>query len=376
MQDQPYQICTRCVMDSSDPEISFDEQGVCSHCQTFDAVTSKQWHPNKAGRRRLDELAATIRQEGEGKEYDSIIGLSGGVDSSYLAYVAVRELGLRPLAVHVDAGWNSDQAVRNIESIVEKLGLDLFTNVIDWEDMQDLQVAYLRSGVENQDTPQDHAFFASLYRFAVKNGIKWVLSGHNIATESVLPRAWGYNSRDTVQLKAIHRRFGKRKLRGYPLASMFENYIYWPKIRGMKVLNPLDLIPYDREGAKALLAAELGWRDYGGKHYESRFTKFFQAYWLPKKFGFDKRRAHLASMILSGQISRDQALEELAKPSYPPAELAEDLEFVRKKLGLSATEFEEILAAPPRSYRDYPSLAWLRDLRNKIRRWRGGSVPG
>lgn len=371
MSARPYQICTRCVMDTSDPLITFDEAGVCNHCHQFDATLAAQWHRDAAGWQEMEQLAATIKAEGAGKEYDCVIGLSGGVDSSYLAYLVVRKLGLRPLAVHVDAGWNSDDAVRNIESIVEKLGIDLFTNVIDWEEMQDLQVAYLKSGVENQDTPQDHAFFASLYNFAVKNGIHWVLSGYNIASESVLPRAWGYNPRDSRQLRAIHRLFGKRKLRTYPIATLFDHYVYWPRIRRMRVVYPLNYLNYDKEAAKLFLEKELGWRNYGGKHHESRFTKFFQAYWLPAKFGYDKRRAHLSSLILANQTTRDKALEELAVAPYPADELAQDIDFIRKKLGLSDAEFSAILDAPPRTYRDYPSWAWLRDILHALRRWRG-----
>jgi len=355
-------------MDTSDPDISFDENGVCNHCRSFDRDVAPNWLHGEAAAARLDEMAAEIRRAGDGKEYDCILGLSGGVDSSYLAWVAVKRMGLRPLAVHVDAGWNSDQAVRNIESIVKGLNLDLFTNVIDWEEMQDLQRAYLLSGVENQDTPQDHVFFASLYRFAVKHGIKWVLSGYNYSSESVLPRAWGYNPRDSRQLKAIHARFGRRKLKSYPIATLLHHYIYWPKIRGLKVVHPLNLIDYDKEQAKAFLASELGWRDYGGKHHESRFTKFFQGYWLPRKFGFDKRRAHLSSLILAGQISRSDALKELEKSAYNPGELSGDQDFLRKKLGFSEEEFSAILVAPPKTYRDYPSWAGLRDLLHKIRR--------
>ena len=363
-----YQICTRCVMDTSDPEITFDEAGVCSHCQTFDRAVAPSWLHGAEAEAGLQAMAAEIRAAGAGKEYDSILGLSGGVDSSYLAWVAVKRMGLKPLAVHVDAGWNSDQAVRNIEAIVKHLDLDLFTNVIDWEEVRDLQRAYLLSGVENQDTPQDHVFFASLYRFAVKHGIKSVLSGYNYASESILPRSWGYNPRDSRQLKAIHARFGQRPLKTYPIATLFHHYVYWPKIRGLKVVHPLNLVDYDKEKAKDFLAAEMGWRDYGGKHHESRFTKFFQGYWLPRKFGFDKRRAHLSSLILAGQTTREAALEELEKPAHAPAEIGEDLEFVRKKLGFSAEEFAALLEAPPRTYRDYPSWAGLRDLWHKIRR--------
>lgn len=372
MTDQPYQMCVRCIMDTSDPEITFDEEGVCSHCHTFDDSLGKTWLPNGEGRKILDGMIAEIKKAGQGKEYDCALGLSGGVDSSYLAYLAVKDFGLRPLAVHVDGGWNSPEAVRNIENIVKALDIDLFTYVIDWEEMRDLQAAFLKAGVANQDTPQDHAFFAKLFEFAVKNDIKYVLSGHNIATESVLPTAWGYNPRDDRQIKGIHKRFGSGKLKTFPIASIFKYFIYFPHIKGMKVLNPLNYVPYDKAKAMDVLKGELGWRYYGGKHFESRFTKFFQAYWLPEKFGFDKRRAHLSSLILSGQISREEALTEIEKPAYPPEQFEEDKEFIRKKLGFGAEEFEALMTAPTHSHLEYPSYVWLVNLRRKIRRWRNG----
>lgn len=359
-----YKVCTRCVMDTSDPEIQFDAHGVCSHCHEFDQMVGTEWFPGESGKEHLNRLVNEIKAWGKGRDYDCTIGLSGGADSSYLAYMAVKKWGLRPLAVHVDTGWNSPFAVRNIENLVKKLNIDLYTFVIDWEEMRDLQVAFLKSGVANQDTPQDHAIFAKLFSFTAENRIRYVLSGHNIATESVLPESWEYTARDDKHIRAIHKRFGTRPLRTLPIMSVFRNFLYarlapFRFLPGMKIVNPLNFTEYDKNKAKRELAEAIGWQEYGAKHFESRFTKFFQAYWLPERFGYDKRRAHLSSLILSGQMSRDQALADLAKPMYPPEELSEDMEFVRKKLELSETEFNAILAAPKRHHSEYPSYARL-----------------
>ena len=365
---RPYQICTRCVMDTSDPEITFDDRGQCNYCQRFDRELRQEWFPDEEGAKRLGALVADIKKECANQEYDCIVGLSGGSDSSYAALVARRQLGLRVLAVHVDAGWNSELAVANIENIVKRLDIDLHTHVVDWDEMRDLQLAFMRSGVANQDVPQDHAFFAALYAFAAKSGIRWVLSGGNIATESVLPPAWGYNAMDLRHLRSIHRAFGKRKLRTYPTCSFFQYYVGYPYIHRMRVLRPLNFMPYVREDAQAMLERDLGYRYYGTKHGESRFTKFFQNYWLVERFGFDKRRAHVASLVLSGQMSREDALASLTVPAYRNAsELAEDKAFVAKKLGISAQEFEDILAAPLKTYRDYDSNEALFELKNRVR---------
>jgi len=352
-------------MDTTDPAIVFDSEGVCSHCTRFETLCRPNWFPNDEGRRRLEAAVTTIKAEGRGRDYDCIIGLSGGVDSSWLA-VQVKELGLRPLVVHVDAGWNSELAVQNIQHLVEKLGFDLHTIVIDWEEMRDLQVAFLRSGVANQDVPQDHAYFAGLYAFAKKEKIRWVLSGGNYATEGILPQSWGYNAMDVRHLRSIHRRFGQRPLRTFPTVSFFDLYIGHPILRGMKVLRPLDLMPYDKTSAMAALTARYGWRYYGGKHYESVWTKFFQGHWLPVRFGYDKRKAHLASLVVTGQMTRDAALTELALPAYPTEDLRRDLAYVAKKLGLTVAELEALRDAPLRTHHDYPSneklLTRLRDL--------------
>lgn len=349
-----YQICSACVMDTTDPQITFDDDGRCNHCRSFEKDFRPHWKPNDIGWRELQDKIAEIKAYGSGKPYDCIIGLSGGVDSSYLA-VKVVEWGLKPLAVHVDAGWNSELAVKNIEQIVSKLNIDLVTHVVDWEDMKDLHLAFLRSHVANQDIPQDHAYFAALYSYATRSGIKYVISGTNYATESILPQAWGYDAMDARHVKAIHKRFGSHAIKKFPIISFWQYYIYFPRILQMQVVAPLNFIPYVKEEAIDLLEREYGWRYYGGKHYESRWTRFYQAHYLPMKFGYDKRKAHLASLVVSGQMTRDAALAELDKPLYTNNELAEDMAFVAKKLGLTVDELQAFIDAPPHPHNEYPT---------------------
>jgi len=315
----------------------------------------------------LESIVAQIKTQGRNSDYDCIMGLSGGVDSSYVAYTAKR-LGLRPLAVHFDSGWNSELAVSNIESIVKTLGIDLHTHVVDWEEMRDLQLAFFKASVANCDIPTDHAFPAILYREAAKHGIKYILSGSNYATEFILPSAWGYQSSDLRHLRDIHKRFGQRKLSDYPTIGFFAQYLWYPYIKGIKTIKPLNYLPYNKFSAKALISRELGWRDYGGKHYESVFTRFFQGYYLPVKFGFDKRRAHLSSLINAGQLLRTQALDELAEPTYDPELQENDKQFVAKKLGVSVSELEDIFLLPNKDYSDYASYSKLFDIGLKIKR--------
>nr|WP_298996105.1 N-acetyl sugar amidotransferase [uncultured Allomuricauda sp.] len=361
-----YQICKRCIMDTSDPEIVFDEHGICNHCTDALMRAKTIWLPNKEGEKRLNTISEEIKNSQKGKEYDCIIGLSGGVDSSYLAYKVV-ELGLRPLVVHIDCGWNSEMAVKNVENIVKKLNLDLYTHVVDWQEMKDLQLAYFKANVANQDVPQDHAIFAALYSYAVKNNIKYVFSGGNFATESILPKSWGYNALDSKNLKSIHKRFGTRKLKKYPKVSFFRRYIYFPLIRKMVIVKPLNFMSYRKEEAMDIMKEKLDWQYYGGKHHESRFTKFFQAYYLPHKFGYDKRRAHLSSLIVSGQLTREEALKEIAEDIYPNDAHIEDMEYVAKKLGISLEEFRDIIAMPNKTHKDYPNVEGLFRLGFKIR---------
>lgn len=350
-----YQICARCVMDTSDSKITFNNQGVCNHCQEFDEVTSKQWFPNKEGEEMLNTFFTKLKKENQNKKYDCILGLSGGVDSSYLA-LKLFEAGLRPLVVHVDGGWNSELAVKNIESIVKYCGWHLHTIVIDWEEMKDLQLAYLKSAIANQDVPQDHAFFASLYHFAIKNKINTIISGGNIATESIFPKSWHWSAMDSINLKAIHKKFGKDKLKKYKTIGFYQLYLYYPFFKRMKTFRPLNFMPYVKSEALNELKEKIGYKEYARKHGESVFTKFFQNYWLPERYGFDKRRPHLSSLIVAGQISREEALELLEEPLYDDKELKEDIEYVAKKLGVSTEEFNSILQNSKNEYSNFPNM--------------------
>jgi N-acetyl sugar amidotransferase len=343
-------------MDTTDPDIRFDEHGVSNYISLFEQVYEPTLRRAQAGERlsELEALVDRIKADGRGKPYDVIIGVSGGVDSTYLALQAVK-LGLRPLAVHFDSGWNSELAVDNIHNLVTTLGLDLYTQVVDWREMRDLQLAYLRSGIANADTPTDHAFGYVAYHQAQKYGIKHILSGANYVSESILPASWEYTPDDVRLLKSIHRKFGTRRLKTFPLMNTFTRNIWYPLARGINTHPLLNYIPYHYAEAKAEIAKEVGWRDYGGKHYESVFTRWFQGYYLPERFGYDKRIAHYSSLILAGELSRDEALELLTTDNYSESLRTQDHEFIAKKLGISTAELDDIIAQPPKHYSDYPN---------------------
>ena len=293
-------------MDTSDSGLRFDDKGRCQYCWNFDHNIVPNWLTDERGQRRLERMADRLRAEGKGKSFDCIIGLSGGLDSSYVTYISKEVLGLRPLLFHVDAGWNTDQAVGNIEKLVDGLGLDLYTEVINWEEMKDLQVAFLRSQIAHQDIPQAAAFFSVLYRFAREHGIKYVITGGNFSTECCRePEEWGaYPGIDKTLIVDIHRRFGSRPLESFPIVDVFVYKLYYRYFRGLTILKPLDLLPYSKSDAETLLESRFGWTRFQHKHHESRFTRFFEDYWLPRKFGFDRRRAHFSSLIMTGQMAR------------------------------------------------------------------------
>lgn len=362
-----YQRCVQTIMDTTDPDIWFDENGVSSHVLAFNETKKALVDAAQAGAREteLQALVEQIKASGVGKPYDCIVGVSGGVDSSYVILRAV-QLGLRPLAVHFDSGWNSELAVDNIHNIVTRLNVDLYTHVIDWREMRDLQLAFLKASVANCDTPTDHAFGWVAYQQAAKYGVKYILSGANLASESILPQSWGYNAADAKHVKAIHKRFGTAKLKTYPLMGLFKRHLWYPRVRGIKTVRPLDLMPYRYSEAKAQIASELGWRDYGGKHYESVFTRYFQGYYLPTKFGYDKRLAHYSSLILSGQMTRDEALRLMSTENYPDDLRKQDHEFIAKKLGLHPRELDAIYELPLRDYSDYPNAKRWWDLAAQI----------
>ncbi len=355
-------------MDTSDPIITFDKNGNCNHCNTALELAGQIWFPDEKGEEILKRIVEKIKIEEKNNEFDCIVGLSGGIDSSYLAYLT-RKLGLRALVVHVDCGWNSELAVKNIENIVKILNIELHTFVVNWEEIKSLQRSFFRASLPDQDIPQDHAIFSALYKFAVDNNIKYALNGYNFATESILPDAWGHQAMDFRHIKSVHKHFGNTKLKEYPHLTFFKRYIYFKFIKRMKVINPLNYIDYRKEEAIKVLNSELGWKYYGEKHFESRFTKFFQSYYLPVKFGFDKRRAHYSSLIISGQLTRDRALEKMKENSYSESELFGDLEYIAKKLDWSAEEFREIINLPPAAHEDFASDKYIFDLGLKIKRF-------
>lgn len=355
-------------MDTSDSNIVFDSRGWCDYCNNYQNNILPHWHTDELGRRELTSIVERIVHDGKGKDHDCLIGISGGVDSSYVAYLA-KQNGLRPLLFHVDTGWNSQKSVNNIEKMVDGLGFDLHTEVVNWQEMQDLQLAFFKAQVPHIDTPQDHAIFASLYNFAAQNGFKYILTGANYSTECVRePLEWHYHASDLRQLKDIHHRFGKRPLKTFPLCDIFTFKLYYRFLKGIEVLKPVNCVPFIKEEVMQELVDKFGWQKYAHKHYESRFTRFYEGYWLPTKFGFDKRRAHFSSLILTGQLSREEALARLAKKAYDEETLAQDFEYIASKLGLTVAELKAIMAGENKNYRDYKSSMPLIELGTKVLR--------
>jgi len=357
-------------MDTSDSSITFDDQGVCVYCNNFRTAILPSWHTDELGQRELMTTVEKIKAEAKGKDFDCIIGLSGGLDSSYLAYVAKEKLGLRPLLFHVDAGWNTDQAVGNIEKLVDGLGLDLYTEVVNWEEMKDLQVAFLKSQIPDQDLPQDASFFSSLYKFARQHKIKYVLTGSNYSTECCRePEAWGgYLGIDKTLFRDIHRRFGTRPLKTFPLLDILVYKGIYQDLLGMQVFKPLNMVPFVKKDAEDELERRFGWKRFKHKHHESRFTRFYEDYWLPRKFGFQKRRAHFSSLIMTGQMTREEALERISRPEMDEHFLEQEFEYVAHKLGLTVAELRAIFEGENKTYRDYKNKRWLIGAGTEIRR--------
>jgi N-acetyl sugar amidotransferase len=351
-----YKICTNCVMDTTDTKITFDEKGVCDHCNTFYKDILPFWHTDEKGTKALQEIIDKIKKEGEGKDFDCIMGMSGGIDSSYLLYLMKEKFGLRPLVFHVDAGWNSQIAVNNIERLVDGLGLDLYTEVINWEEIKDLQLAFFKSGVPHVDVPQDHAFFASMYKFASEHEVKYILTGGNYSTECVRnPIEWMYYQSDSIQLKDIYRKHGLGKLKDYPVTNILWHKIWLPYFKGIKLYRPLDFIPYNKDEAMQTLIDKFGYQKYPQKHFESRFTRFYEGFWLPERFGYDTRKIQYSSLILTGQMTREDALDKLKTLNYTKEQIDEDFEFVSNKLGITTTELWGYFNAPKKTFKDYKS---------------------
>ena len=350
--EKAYQQCSLSVMDNiEDPNIHFDENGICNYYYEYLEKEKRSVFKGQEGEDKLAKIIQEVKKNGKGKAYDCITGVSGGVDSTYLTYKA-KEWGLRPLVVHFDNGWNSELAVKNIENIINKLGFDLYTLVVNWEEFKDIQLAYLRASVVDIEAITDHAILGSLYRLAAEHGVKYILSGANVVTEATLPSYWIWNKYDHVNIKDIHKQYGSISLKTFPFFS-FKEKKYYQDIKGIQTLPLLNYVPYNKKEVKQTITEKLSWRDYGGKHYESVFTRFYQGYILPEKFKIDKRKAHLSNLIFSGQIQKEEALAELEQPGYDPTLLATDKAFVLKKFNLSETEFEDIMSLPRREHSEF-----------------------
>lgn len=350
-----YQICTKTIMDTSDPNIVFNEKGESDYYTNYIENILPNWHTDERGYQELMKTAEKIKKESKNKDFDCIIGLSGGLDSSYVAYVAKEIMGLRPLLFHVDAGWNTDKAVGNVEKLCNGLGLDLYTEVINWEEMKDLQVAFLKSQIADQDMPQDYAFFSALYKFARKNKIKFVLTGGNYSTECCRePEEWGaFPGIDRLLVSDIHKKFGSRQLKTFPIVDIISYKIFYRYVLGMKVFKPLNFVPYIKKEAEKLLSERFGWESFQHKHHESRFTRFYEDFWLPRKFGYEKRRAHFSSLILTGQMTREEALDRISRPELSEEFLQKEFEYVADKLDLSKQELLDIFNGPNKTFHDY-----------------------
>ena len=349
-----YQVCSTCVMDTTDADIKFDAYGVCDHCKDFNDNVVPNWHTDQKGKIELTKIINRIKKAGINQDFDCILGISGGLDSSYMLHLTVREFGLRPLVFHVDGGWNSELAVHNINVLVDHLKLDLYTEVINWEEMKDFQLAFFKSGVPHLDIPQDHAFIATLYHFANKYNIKYILNGGNFSTECVqYPMQWFYYGTDMKHISDIRSQFGTIKMATYPFSSVFWHKIFLKYIKGVTVIKPLNYMPYVKEEALAFLEKEYGWKSYPQKHFESRFTKFYEGYWLPKRFGFDTRRVQYSSLILTKQMTRTEALKKLVNPAYDPLTIDDEFNYIATKLGISPIELMQYLTMPKKFYWDY-----------------------
>ena len=367
-----YQICTNCVMDTTDSKIKFDENGVCDHCRTFYRDIKPNWHTDETGFREISRIAKDIKEKASGKKYDCLIGMSGGIDSSYLLYLAKEKLGLNPLVFHIDGGWNTEESTHNVKVIVEKLGLELHMETIDWDEMRDVQLAFFKSGVPHIDTPQDHAFFAIMYKFALKYDIKYILTGGNYSTECIRnPIEWMYYQSDSIQLKDIHSKFGTRPLKNYPTTNILWHKIYLPYVKKIKLIRPLDYFPYNKKEATKFLVDYFGYKEYPQKHFESVFTRFYEGYWLPKKFGYDTRKVQFSSLIVTGQMSREEALEKLKDTVYDDEMAKKDMKLIADKLEITTDELLGYFNAPNKSYKDYKHQMAIYDIGARVLRFFG-----
>lgn len=366
----PYRICGKCVMDSTDEDIVFDDNGNCNHCSNFEIIL----HAADLLKGTAPQLIERIRIAGEGKKYDCLVGISGGVDSCYTAYLC-QKWGLRPLLMHMDNGWNSEISVRNVKKLLDKLGFDYESYVLDWSEFREIQLAFLKSSIVDFEMPTDIAIAASLYQTANKYGIPYIISGGNYSGEGILPLTWGYHVlKDEKLYRHIVKKHSNVKLQKVPVVGL-KGEIYYKFIKGIKTVYPLNKIDYNKDEAREFLKKEFDWQDYGGKHHESRITAFWQSFAMPKKYNMDYRKATYSAQIVSEQITREEALEKLKSPAYNPETLERDKQYIAKKYGISLEELECYLALPPKTYKDFPNdkkrIDWFYGLyRRYLGKWR------
>lgn len=339
-----YQICKCCVMDTTDEGITFDSNGVCMRCKEYKERIEPTWNHGKGHEKELQELVASIKKSGEGKQYDCILGLSGGLDSTYMLHLAVREWGLRPFVFHIDAGWNLPVAENNIKKVTDKLGVELHIEKMDWNEMREMQLAWFRTGLENLDSPQDHAFIALIDRYSLELGVKYILNGYNIATEIIAdPASWGEggSTGDGVFMKDVIKKYCSVPIKNYTFSNGFKHKFWIPYVLGVKTLKPLNLVPFTKQEMISTLNKEYGYEPYGQKHFEDLLTKFLEGWWVPTRFGHDIRRAQLSSLVVTGQMTRDEALEILKNPPLSEEESKELFSEVAKRLEISEEELKK-----------------------------------
>tara|TARA_B110000003_G_C16628236_1_gene525652 strand:+ start:1017 stop:2165 length:1149 start_codon:yes stop_codon:yes gene_type:complete len=379
MNKDKYQICINCVMDTSDSKITFNNKGICEHCSHFYNNVEETWlnSINSSSEGDLKELAHKIKKKGAKDKYDCIVGISGGTDSSFMLHYIITELKLRPLVFHVDGGWNTKSAVKNIYNLVKKLDLDLHVKVVDWEEMRLLQLAYFKSGLSNIDTPQDQAFIATLYHYANKNNIKYIFNGGNISTENVvMPMEWMYFTTDLRLLKDIAKKFMCKPLKKFELSSALYHKLHLRYFRGIQVIKALDYIPYIKADAINILKSKYDFESFTNKHAESSFTKFYEGYWLPARFGFDTRRITYSSQILTGQMSREDAIRSLKEPALNEIEIKNESNFVAKKLRISEKELQSYFLMPKKTYKDYKNISIVFKIATMLFRLMKGDTSG
>ena len=361
MVKEDYKVCSNCVLDTTDENIHFDENGVCQYCNEYEQRVLPWWNHGKGHEEELKKLVADIKKSGEGKEFDCIIGMSGGLDSSYLLHKAVKDWGLRPFVFHIDAGWDLPETVNNIKKITDKLGIHLHNEVMNWEEMRQMQIAFFKTGLAALDVPQDHAFIAVLDRYALKLGVKYILNGGNIATETVAdPKSWFKGAGPTGDgkyVKDVLKKHGNVKVKDYVFTSGFKHKFWIPYVKGVKTLNPLDLFPFTRKEMIETLQREYDYVPYGQKHFEDLITKFLEGYWMPKKWGYDIRRTWLSSLVMTGQMTRDEALKELEQPPITEEEGKQMFTEVAKRLEISEAELQSYFELPPSGIK-YKNNAW------------------